>query len=543
MQFLETDVLIIGSGLAGLRASIESVRNGARTTVITKSPMGMGSNSVLAGGGLSIPEKETDIETYIKETLSIGKALNDRRLVTELARGGMKEIEFLKTIGVDLIIKPPLGYMVNKRNYPDKMLGGRILIKKLIQEALKYNQIQFLSNFFVYRILSQDDQAVGVIGFNRDHRPCSITSKAVILATGGGGGIYKRNDNHKKILGDGYALALEMGLPLIDMEFVQFYPFGFAEQGLPQTMIYPPFPEEVMILDSEGNDLLKKYGLEMSLDKLIVTLRDKISYLIYKESQVGKVLMDYTRVPEKKWDEYPLSLFPKQRFNFKEKLFRISPMTHFFNGGVKINPSCETDIPGLFAAGEVTGGVHGANRMGGNSLAECLVFGAKAGYGASEYAKRQTSKKASIIPERWPRSLLIEKTEQKSTNKILTGLRAVRDLAWKYAGPIRNEKQMKEGLASVDVWREKLKDFRISQVKDLILKRELEGSLLVLKAILTSSIARKESRGALQREDYPQEGGPEFLKRVSIRIRGSEKEFEVNLEEIPLFVSAGRNEV
>jgi succinate dehydrogenase/fumarate reductase flavoprotein subunit len=533
MESFETDVLIIGSGLAGLRASIESVRNGMRTTVISKSPMGMGSNSVLAGGGLSIPEKEMNVETYIKETLRIGKNLNDHRLVMELARGGMKEIEFLKTIGVDLAIKPPFGYMVNRRDYPVKMLGGRILIKKLIQEALKYNQIQFLPNFFVYKILSQDDQVSGVIGFNKDHRPYLISSRTVILATGGGGGIYKRNDNHKKILGDGYALALEMGLPLIDMEFVQFYPFGFAEKGLPQTMIYPPFPEEVMLFDSERNDLLKKYGLEMSLDQLIVTLRDKTSYLIYKESQMGNVLMDYTRVPDKKWEEYPLSLFPQQRFNFKENPFRIAPMAHFFMGGVKINPYCETDIAGLFAAGEVAGGVHGANRMGGNSLAECLVFGAKAGRGASEYAQRQTSKKASVILEDWPKSLLTGATEQKSTHKILTGLRAVRDLTWKCVGPIRNEKQMKEGLSSADAWREKLKDLHVSQVKDLILKRELEGSLLVLKAILTSSIERKESRGAFQREDYPQEGGPEFLKRVSIRIRDPEKDFKVNLEEIP----------
>ena len=492
----------------------------------------MGSNSLLAGGGISIVEKEMNVENHIKETLRIGKDLSDRRLVLELAQGGMKEIEFLKAIGVDLILKPPLGYMVDKRNYPDKMFGGRILIKKLIQEAQKYSHIQFLPSFFVYKILSQDDQVSGVIGFNKDIKPSLISSKALILATGGGGGIYKRNDNHKKILGDGYSLALEMGLPLMDMEFVQFYPFGFAEKGLPQAMIYPPFPEEVLLFDSEGNDFLEKYGLETSLDKLIVTLRDKASYLIYKESQRDKVLMDYTRVPDGKWDEYPLSLFPQQRFNFKEKPFQIAPLAHFFMGGVRINPPCETDIQGLFAAGEVASGVHGANRMGGNSLAECLVFGAKAGHRAAEYAKSHTLKKVSWILDDWPGSLLTGTTDLKNTPKLLAGLRAVRDLAWKCAGPIRNEIKMKDGLSSVDAWREKLKDFHISQVRDLILKKELQDSLLVLKAILTASLARKESRGALQREDYPQEGGSEFLRRVSVKIREADEDLEVNWEGI-----------
>lgn len=532
MKQFDTDVLIIGSGLAGLRAAIAAAQNGVKTTVISKSTIGTGSNSTLAGGGLSIATSQMDMENHVKETLRIGGGLNDHELVAELARGGTKEIEFLRMIGVDLISKPPFRYWVDKRKYPDKSLGGRILIKKMIQEALKYGQIQFLKNFFVYKILSQEDRISGVIGLNEEGSPCLISSKSVVLATGGGGGIYKRNDNHKKILGDGYALALEVGLPLIDMEFIQFYPFGFAEPGLPQTIIYPPFPEEVKLLDAKGNDFLKSHGIKRSLDEIVVTLRDKMGYLIYKEDAEGGIFMDYTRVPEKKWYEYPLSLFPQHLFNFKEKPFRIAPLAHFFMGGVKIKSSGETDIRGLFAAGEVAGGVHGANRMGGNALTECLVFGAKSGYLAAEFAKNQTLKKISDIPEDWQRTISVENAGLKNTSKLLARLKAVRDLAWKCAGPIRNENQLREGLSSIEISRQELKGLQVCSIKDLILKKELETSLFVLKTILISSLARKESRGAFQREDYPQEGGAEFLKKVSVRILNSEKDLETSWEDI-----------
>jgi succinate dehydrogenase/fumarate reductase flavoprotein subunit len=531
MQSLETEVLVIGSGLAGLRAAIESARNGVRTIVVSKSTIEGGSNSALAGGGLAVAAEEKDIENYIKETLSVGKGLNDRLLVAELAHGGLKEIELLRGLGVDLIQRPP-GYRVDKRGYPANMFGGRILVKKLIQEANRYSQLQFLPNFFVYKILAEGGEVSGVIGFDKEGKPCLISSKSVVLAAGGGGGIYRRNDNYKKILGDGYGLALETGLSLIDMEFVQFYPFGFAEPGLPQAMIYPPYPEEVRILDCEGRDFLEKHGIDMSLDRLIGTLRDKSCHLIYKESQIAKVRMDYTRVPDSRWEEFPLTLFPKKRFNFKQNPFGISPLAHFFMGGIKVKSAGETDIPGLYAAGEVAGGLHGSNRMGGNALAECLVFGSKGGYEAARYAKTRIVKKTPPIPKDWPGDLLASSAGLRSTSNTSAVLRAVRDLAWKYAGPIRNEEQMREGLSLLDDRRRKLDSIPVCQISELISKKELENSLLVLQAILTSSLARKESRGSFQREDFPSQGGDELLRRVSVKMRGAERDLEVNWEDL-----------
>jgi succinate dehydrogenase/fumarate reductase flavoprotein subunit len=523
--------LVIGSGIAGLRAAIESARNGVRTIVVSKSTIEGGSNSALAGGGLAVAAEEKDIENHIKEILRVGKGLNDRLLVAELAHGGLKEIELLRGLGVHLIQRPP-GYWVDRRGYPANMLGGRILVKKLIQEANRYSQLQFLPNFFVYKILAEGGEVSGVIGFDKEGKPCLISSKSVVLAAGGGGGIYRRNDNYKKILGDGYGLALETGLSLIDMEFVQFYPFGFAEPGLPQAMIYPPYPEEVRVLDCEGRDFLEKHGIDMSLDRLIGTLRDKSCHLIYKESQIAKVCMDYTRVPDSRWEEFPLTLFPKKRFNFKQDPFGISPLAHFFMGGIKVKSAGETDIPGLYAVGEVAGGLHGSNRMGGNALAECLVFGSKGGYEAARYAKTRIVEKTPSIPKDWPGDLLASSAGLRSTPNTSAVLRAVRDLAWKYAGPIRNEEQMREGLSLLDDRRRKLNSISVCEISELISKKELENSVLVLQAILTSSLARKESRGSFQREDFPSQGGDELLRRISVKMRGSERDLEVNWEDL-----------
>jgi succinate dehydrogenase/fumarate reductase flavoprotein subunit len=524
MQSFETDVLVIGSGLAGFRAAIEAARHGVRTIVVSKSSIEVGSNSSLAGGGISIATSGFSVEDLVSKTLNTGKNLNDRELVKSLALNGTREIEFLRGIGVRLVLTEN-GSRVDRASFPSKMRGGRILLKGLIREARKYDQIQFIPHVYVYRILLSGDRVSGVVGFTNDGFPCLISSKATILATGGGGGIYGRNDNCKGILGDGYALALGIGLPLLDMEFVQFFPFGFAELGLPQTIIYPPYPREIRLLDAEGNDLLKKYNIETTLNELAVSSRDKLCTLIYKESQTGEVLMDCTHVSGEKWNEYPLSLFPKHRFNFKERPFRIAPIAHFFMGGLKILSTGETDLQGLFAAGEVTSGVHGANRMGGNGLAECLVFGANSGLSASTYAKTSNLKKASFDLEEELKPLAQGKVNLETRNRLWALLKKIRKVAWKYAGPVRNEAGMREALSELEGLRQALQDVSINQTIELISKKEVENSLLVLKAILVSSLARQESRGAFQREDYPQEH--KWVKRVSVQMNDRGKDLEI----------------
>jgi len=515
MHTLKAEVLILGGGLAGLRAAIESAKSGAETMVVSKSPKTLGSNSILALGGFSVAKEGTD---YVEETLRVGRYLNDPRLVDELARRGVKEVEFLKALGVDMHeTPPPFGYSVDLEKRNVRTLGGRIVVDRLIQEASSSDKIQFLPNFFVTKILCEDNEVSGVLGFDQGMKTYPILCKALVLATGGAGGIYKRNDNNKRIVGDGYALALDIGLPLTDMEFVQFYPFFLAEPGLPKSFLYLPLPDKARLLDARGNDLLKKYGIEMSLTKVGFTLRDRMSFLIYKEEQNGGVYFDFRQVTENEFNEYPLYLLPRKKFRFDERPARISPVAHFFMGGVKIGPSGETLIPGLFAAGEVTSGVHGANRMGGNALAECLVFGANSGRSAAEFARQRTS-------VRKPKSFEAQTVEPSSDNmgkgksSDLRALRAkLQELAWQCAGPVRSQERLEKGISSLLQINQEFMNVKISSVKDLIIQKELKTAITVLEAIFVSSLLRKESRGAFQREDHPEEGGAESLKSISVR--------------------------
>ena len=368
------------------------------------------------------------------------------------------------------------------------------------EEALKHEGIRFIPHFFVWKILSEENKVYGAAGLCPDGSPCLISCRAIVLATGGGGAIYKRSDNCKAALGDGYALAIESGLSLSDMEFVQFYPLGFAEPGLPQTIIYPPFPREAKILDPDGDDLLKKHRLEMDLHEFAISARDKASLLIYNESKRGDVFLDYTGVPRERWSEYPLTLFPRGRFNFMEKPFRISPVAHFFMGGVKITPSGETGIGGLFAAGEVTSGVHGANRLGGNALTECLVFGAQSGLSAADYARGTRPGLPSPDPEAWLRPL---RGGRGTGQKIAPLLRRIRDIAWRYAGPVRNERGMEKGLSLLEEAAGALEVLEGENGVDPIARKGAANGLLVLRTILVSSLARRESVGAFQRDDDP----------------------------------------
>jgi aspartate oxidase len=486
----------------------------------------------LTSGGVAAPEEERNLEDYVRETLDAGRGLNERRLVAQLATGAIEEVEFLRKLGVVLLPRPPLMYQVRAGNRSDKMPEGQALVKKLLGEVRRYDNTHLLSNAFIYELLVEGGQAKGAIGF-KNGEPFLISSGSTVLATGGGGALYERNDNHKRMIGDGYALALTAGLSLVDMEFIQFYPFGFAEPGLPPTIIYPPYPDEVRVIDRDGNDFFKKHGIDMAVNRIGRTLRDKACHLIYKESQVGQVYMDYTHVPDCQWDQHPLTLFPTKRFNFREKPFQVCPLAHFFMGGIKADPMGRTDISGLFVAGEVAGGLHGANRRGGNALTECLVFGAKAGQKAALHAKDVEVEKCSVISEDWLSVILKGKDKSKSSSfRFSQGLKEVRELAWKSAGPLRSQQQMEQALSAIDLWFERLDQSPVSSFDEVVSKKELENALVVLKAIITSSLARKESRGALQRQDYPEEGGAEFTKRISVRKKEDNRNFEVSWEQV-----------
>ena len=244
--------------------------------------------------------------------------------------------------------------------------------------------IEVLDSFYVTEILKSGGKTNGVKGIGKTSEEIFVNAPAVVMATGGGGAVFFRNDNQKKAMGQGYYLAAKAGLNLWDMEFVQFYPFVISQEGLPSMLVYPPYPKEVKLLNVEGKDILERYGIK-DIHEAVSTERDKLSAILFQEGLKGPVYMDYRGVPAVLWEKRPLSLLPKW-FDFRKRPFEISPAAHFFMGGVCVDERGETSLPGLFACGELVWGLHGANRMRGNALTECLVSGAVAGRSAAEYA-------------------------------------------------------------------------------------------------------------------------------------------------------------
>jgi succinate dehydrogenase/fumarate reductase flavoprotein subunit len=431
----------------------------------------------------------------------------------------------LRDTGVPLV-EGGIGYRVD-RPRGSSQLSGVLLIKALV-ERLKNSSIHILPGFVIFDLIVEEGEVKGGFGFFRDGKPCLIQSKAVILTAGGAGAIYRRSDNQKSILGDGYALALRAGLPLFDLEFVQFYPFVLAEPRLSTFILLPPYLKETRLLNERGEDLLERLKIQGDLNRAVIGQRDHLSAALYEASQKGDVYMDLTHVPEERWNHYPFNFLKKSKFPFHERPFLISPAVHFFMGGIEIDERGMTALPGLFAAGEVVWGIHGANRLGGNALTECAVFGTIAGRSAAEYARMKESGERPLtfseaLKRRWERKVKVYLKKKRGTfDHPKDLLKDLKDLVWKYAGPVREEGQLKEGLEHLASIEQRIDAVYPATLKDLFKKRDLDNIELLLRAILKGSSLRKESRGSFFRKDFPNQDDQNWLKNTCYHLEKEE---------------------
>jgi len=286
------------------------------------------------------------------------------------------------------------------------------------------------------------------------------------------------------------------------------------------VIILPPIPRDARVIDSKGEDLIKKHGLQFDLNESILRYRDQFTLILSRETEKGKVYLDYTGVPEEKWENPPLNRLGKVNPDFRNRPFSIAPAVHFFMGGVEIDGRAQTAISGLFAAGEVISGVHGANRVGGNALTECLVFGDIAGESAARYAMGTSRGKPK-------RGMVRGKFQRKSeTEGIKEVFREVQNLTWTHAGPIRNAKSLREGSSKIFEMEGRLTDLEAAGRS--IELNEVKGSVLISKAIMRASLEREESRGAFYREDFPQRDDDNWLKNILLTLDGETGDFIVS---------------
>jgi succinate dehydrogenase/fumarate reductase flavoprotein subunit len=524
MEELSTDLLIIGSGLAGILSALEAERLGLNVLMVGKFTIGMGTNTAFAST-FTVANSRFSEKDHLRATLESGKGLNHLKLVKTLIENGPDAMKRLRDYGIPLI-ETGMGYTLD-RPEDSSQLPGVLLIRTLV-ERLRNSSIHLLPGLIIFDLVVEEGEVRGAFGFLKDGKPCLIQSKSVILATGGAGAIYRRNDNQKSILGDGYALALRASLPIFDIEFVQFYPFVLAEPRLSTFILLPPYPKEIRLINEKGENLLEKLGIEENINWAIMTQRDRLSIALYEASQQGDVYFDLTHVPDEKWNYYPLNFLKKSKFPFQERPFLVSPAIHFFMGGTEIDEKGKTALPGLFGAGEVAWGIHGANRLGGNALTECVVFGIIAGHSAAEYARtkdngEKQSTPSEVLKRRWERKVKGYIKRKRGTfdhpRDLLKGLK---DLAWKYAGPIREKGSLEEGLDRLASVEKRIERVYPATLKDLFKKRDLENVALLLKAILKGSLLRMESRGSFFRKDFPDQDDQNWMKNTCYHLEKGE---------------------
>jgi len=490
-------VIIIGAGLAGLTAAHAAAKEGATVLVVDRGPIGIGTNSALANGFFAGPSEKYSPEDYIRDTLRAGRGLNRETLVRLVAREAPSAIQFLRSTGVPLQSRGTQRRVIS----PDpSIIPGVVLMRKLTELVRSLDGVHVLPGFYVTEIPCHNGRVCGVRGFNHKDEEMDIDASSVVLATGGAGAIYRRHDNQKKILGQGYALAAKAGLDLRDMEFVQFFPLVLADPRLPALIVYPPFAREAKLVNSAGENILEKHGLG-DVNDAILKKRDAFSALLFEEGKAGPVSLDLRGVPAAAWDDHPLAIFKRLRFDFRSKPVAVSPAVHFMMGGVRTDNRGQTRIEGLFGCGEIQWGLHGANRMGGNAMTECVVSGAVAGRFAAERVLGDMP-----IPSCREKPRRISGAGRGTgSGDIQCILSEIRSTAWECAGIVRSDGGLRRGLERIESVERRLEPLGSVGRGVRALLEDARAGALTLRAVLMASLERKESRGSFLRSDFTDE--------------------------------------
>jgi fumarate reductase (CoM/CoB) subunit A len=511
MTTITPDVLIIGSGAAGLRAAIEAESFGAHTLVVSKSPTGMKTASAVTNGSFRAAVGGASKEEHLKATVDAGKGLCDPAFVSVLVEEGPNRIAELERFGMAIQI-----HKGSATCGADPQARGLGFVKPLVNYA-KEQGVEFLENCLVSKLLRDHNRVIGAVGYVEE--PVTIYAKATVLATGGCGALYSRTDCPLSLLGDGYAIAYEAGVALRDMEFTQFVPVGLAEEGHPLVVIYGDLVDKGKVINSEGEDIVKKYNI--TTRPLTTMARDQFSAAMMREVTEGRgvdgtVLLDATKIVKEVGLESLISVDAQrkalERAGVAEKPIKIAPVSHFTMGGATITPDCATDRPGLYAAGEVTGGLHGANRIGGNAMTEIIVFGARAGASAAAEAKRTmrhtTAKQANAEIETYSKTL----SEEGETSP----LSELRKTMWDKVGIVRSDAGLKNALHIIKKQQLRAKTLTAANPATLRAVIETRFAVTVAELVAASALKREESRGTHYRTDYPNQS-EEYAKPITIK--------------------------
>jgi len=577
----EYDVIVIGAGGSGLRAAIEASAHGAKTAIICKSLLGK-AHTVMAEGGIAAAMgnvwPEDNWRVHFRDTMRGGKMLNNWRMAQLHAMESPERVLELEDWGAlfdrtkdGLILQRDFGGHRYARLAHVGDRTGLEMIRTLQQRAVHLGlDVHMECN--VQRLLKDGDRVCGAFGYWRPTGKLVLfKSKAVVLATGGVGKSWKFTSNSWECTGDGITLGLDAGADLIDMECIQFHPTG---------MVWPPSVRGILVTEGvrgDGGTLKNSEGARFMFHYIPdyfksetadnekeadawyedkknnrrtpdLLPRDEVARAINAEVKAGRgsphggVLLD---IASRRPPDYIRRRLPSMYHQFKEladvditrEPMEVGPTCHYLNGGIRVDAdTTATRVPGLFAAGEAAGGMHGANRLGGNSLSDLIVFGRRAGLYAAEYVKslKGTLRVDAGQAEAAARAVLapLENTGNENPYTIHADLQ---ECMQSLVGIIRNEGELRKALEEIAVLKQRLGRVRVGGGREFNpawhLALDLYSMLSVSEAVTQGALERKESRGGHTRDDFP--FADDRFGKVNVVIRGKAGAFSVAQEPLP----------
>jgi succinate dehydrogenase / fumarate reductase, flavoprotein subunit len=553
----EYDVLIIGAGGAGLRAALEALAQGAKVGVVCKSLLGK-AHTVMAEGGLAAAMANVDRadnwQTHFRDTMRGGKLLNNWRMAqlhAQEAPDRVRELEqwgalFDRTESGDILQRAFGGHTFKRLCHVGDRTGLEMI--RTLQDRGVQMGFDVFMECTITKLLTDANGVTGAFGYWRESgRFVTFKAKSIVIATGGIGKSWKITSNSWECTGDGMALAYEAGAELLDMEFVQFHPTG---------MVWPPGVQGILVTEAvrgEGGILRNKNG-ERFMEKydpkrMELSTRDVVARSIYTEVKEGRgtphggAFLDISHKPA----EYVKRKLPSMYHQFKELAdvditkgpMEVGPTCHYVMGGIRVDAETgQSSVPGLFAAGEAAGGLHGANRLGGNSLSDLLVFGRRAGLGAAEHAKKTAAPSLDNAQVEEAERQVLAPFDRSDGENPYTIHHDLQDVMQRLVGIFRTDEDLRLALVELEKLKERAKKMRVEGSRlfnpGWHLSRDLQCMLTVSEACTHAALARRESRGAHSRLDFPKSEDAWGKKNhVIVKKGGAMTLFEVPRGDMP----------